>query len=251
MPRHKHVLTPELATMDPGKLRGRHKGPWLHEALLNLILAMNPGDLFPSERVLAERYGVARLTVRRELTSLEDNGLLERSPGRGTFVRRPRGQVDTLTSFTDMRQWLHATAEIYSIRTRRATGREREQLELAAGDRVIHIHRLRISEGQPLAVERISLPAERFAGLTRQRLENRSLYRTLSEEFDAHAFTADQTITITHAEPEDAECLGIQPGDAVMRIERITLDNLGVAMDTSTAICHPEHYRFHVKIGLG
>lgn len=250
MPRPRHLVGPMPEQISPEQISEPGKGPWLRENLLALILAMTPGDLYPSERVLAERFRVARMTVRRELIALEDNGLLERVPGRGTFVRRPSGMVDTLSAFTDMRAWLHATAKIISVRTVRPTASERETLALAPGSQVILLHRVRLSQNQPMAVERIKLPAERFRGLTREQLVDRSLYQTLARSFGAHALSAEQTISVANASDQDAELLGIAPGAAVMRIDRVTRDNLGLVMDMSTAICHPERYNVHIQIGL-
>lgn len=236
--------------MDPTATAEMGKGPWLRENLISVILSMAPGDLFPSDRVLVDRYQVSRVTVQREIATLVDNGLLERKPGKGTFVRRPSGMVDTLSSFTDMRPWHEAKAHIYSVRTVRATESDRRSLGLEQPAQVVLVHRLRLMDGEPMAVERIRLAHPRFAGLTRHKLTGTSLYRTLELEYEAFAYSADQTASVEYAGAEDAKALGLPPGAAVMRIDRVTRDNMGLVMDLGTALCHPERFKLHTRVGL-
>ncbi|MET0604741.1 MAG: GntR family transcriptional regulator, partial [Baekduia sp.] len=95
-------MTAEL----PRKLsRASPKGTQLRSIMEDLIETLKPGDPLPSERELAERYGVARMTVRAEITRLAAEGRVERVQGRGTFVAEARvAQAATLSSFTeDMR----------------------------------------------------------------------------------------------------------------------------------------------------
>lgn len=211
---------------------------------------MTPGDLFPSDRVLAERYKVARMTVTREVGNLVAKGLLERIPGKGTYVHRPSGMFETLSSFTDMATWYQATARIMSVRAVKPTRAQTETLVLEPGENVIRIHRLRLSDGEPLAVERVYLAARRFGTLTREALEGRSLYRVLADQFDAHAYSADQTITLRPVSKTDGQLLQIETDTPVMHIDRTTHDNMGLVMDMSTAWCHPHRFTVHVHIGL-
>src|ERR1700754_2295075 len=90
----------------PRKLsRSAPKGQQLREILEGLLAELEPGSALPSERELAERYGVARMTVRGEIDRLTQEGVTYRIHGRGTFVAEPRvAQASLLSSFTeDMR----------------------------------------------------------------------------------------------------------------------------------------------------
>ena len=90
----------------PRRLSGdRPKGEQLREILEGLASSLPPGSALPAERELAERYGVARMTVRGEIDRLTGEGFTYREHGRGTFVAAPRvAQAVALTSFTeDMR----------------------------------------------------------------------------------------------------------------------------------------------------
>src|SRR5688500_13488916 len=79
----------------PGELPQRlpgdaPKGQELREILEGLVAALPPGSPLPSERLLAGRYGLARMTVRGERDRLEPGGAVYRLHGRGTFVAEPR-----------------------------------------------------------------------------------------------------------------------------------------------------------------
>ena len=83
---------------------GALKHVQVREYVRALVRDAEPGAPAPSERELVQQFGVARMTVRQAMDALVTEGLLERIPGRGTFVARPRRGVGRLTSFTeDMR----------------------------------------------------------------------------------------------------------------------------------------------------
>src|SRR4026208_1274953 len=73
----------------------------VREHVRGLIESQPPGSAAPSERELVARFGVARMTVRQALDALVAEGLLERIPGRGTFVAQPPKTAGRLTSFTE------------------------------------------------------------------------------------------------------------------------------------------------------
>ena len=73
----------------------------VREYVRSLVAGNAPGSPAPSERELVHRFGVARMTVRQALDALVVEGLLERIPGRGTFVARPRRVATRITGYTE------------------------------------------------------------------------------------------------------------------------------------------------------
>ncbi len=73
----------------------------VREYVRSLVSGMSPGSPAPSERELVAQFGVARMTVRQAMDALVVEGLLERIPGKGTFVARPRRTASTITSYTE------------------------------------------------------------------------------------------------------------------------------------------------------
>ena len=88
----------------------------VREYVRSLVEGAEAGAPAPSERELVQRFGVARMTVRQAMDALVSEGLLERMPGRGTFVARPRRHVGRLTSVFDF------SRRLLSIRRRGVVG---------------------------------------------------------------------------------------------------------------------------------
>src|SRR3954463_12019715 len=73
----------------------------VREYVRSLVSGMSPGSPAPSERELVAQFGVARMTVRQAVGAPVVGGLLERIPGKGTFVARPRRTASSITSYTE------------------------------------------------------------------------------------------------------------------------------------------------------
>ena len=146
--------------------------------------ASGAGDRLPPERELAERYGCSLITVRRALSELAREERLERTRGRGTFVLRPRIERDFggSQSFTEEMQSRGLDPETRLVASHPEVGgrggrRTRSDLEL--GSPTLYLERLRLAAGEPLLLEQVHLPAERFPGLLASDLEHDSLYDLL------------------------------------------------------------------------
>ncbi|MCW3004872.1 MAG: GntR family transcriptional regulator [Conexibacter sp.] len=212
----------------PRRLSGRSpKGEQLRSILEDVIGTLRPGDPVPSERELAERYDVARMTVRAEITRLAAEGLVERVQGRGTFVAEPRvAQAAALSSFTeDMRaRGLTAGSRVLSQETIPADALVARGLDLDAGTPVVRLRRVRTADGDPMALEEAFLDAGRFAALAEEDLEGASLFDVLESRFGARFPTADQRVVAVEIVGEDANLLRIAPGRAGLKFHTVLLD---------------------------
>jgi GntR family transcriptional regulator len=212
----------------PRKLsRASPKGTQLRSIMEDLIGALAPGDPLPSERELAERYGVARMTVRAEITRLAAEGMVERVQGRGTFVAEARvAQAATLSSFTeDMRaRGLTAGSQVLGQAMEPADDLVAGRLGIEPGALVVRLRRVRTADGEPMALEEAFLPAERFDALAREDLEGASLFTVLEERFGVRFPSADQQVVAVEIVGEDANLLRVAPGRAGLKFHTILLD---------------------------
>lgn len=186
-----------------------------------------PGDKLPPERELASALAVSRSTLRLAFHDLQRAGLIARRPGRGggTFVAAPKVERD-LGQFAGLgeyirRQGLTASARVISVSLRGADDEHAKALNIATGDAVIEIERVRLANGEPIALERSVFPAERFPGLAEQPLGG-SLFDLLREHYGvvpAHAVERIDPIAV--AEP-DAALLGVSPGTPLLAVQRVT-----------------------------
>jgi GntR family transcriptional regulator len=212
----------------PRKLsRASPKGTQLRSIMEDLIETLKPGDPLPSERELAERYGVARMTVRAEITRLAAEGMVARVQGRGTFVAEARvAQAATLSSFTeDMRaRGLTAGSQVLGQGTEPADDLVAGRLGIEPGALVVRVRRVRTADGEPMALEEAFLAAERFGALAEEDLDGRSLFTVLEERFGARFPSADQQVVAVEIVGEDANLLRVAPGRAGLKFHTILLD---------------------------
>ena len=159
----------------------------IEDAILSSRL--KAGARLPSERVLAERRSISRMTARQALQHLAARGLLETRVGRRTFVRSGtiRQELATLTGFTEEmeRQGRRVDSIVFEAVTRVADGATARALDLPAGAEVHRLSRVRLVDGAPVAVETSEIDAQRapdffdHADFTRQ-----SAYALLRERYD-------------------------------------------------------------------
>ncbi|WP_433873784.1 GntR family transcriptional regulator [Saccharopolyspora sp. CA-218241] len=183
-----------------------------------------PGSPVPSERELAQRYGVSRLTVREAVGQLVAEGLLRRVRGKGTFTTRPRVDAQLhLASFTEeMRRRGMRPETVLLQATEQAPPPEvASSLGLRRDQRAHHLHRLRKADGAPMAVERGWYHAGLLPGLLRQDLSD-SLYTLLARVYDVHLERGTQTVLAEGADAATAALLDVRPGSPVLVFHRVS-----------------------------
>ena len=166
------------------------------QRVLELIDQLQVGEAIPSERRLSSDLGVSRLTLRAALDDLVRDGYLERRHGSGTFVSEPKiAQQLTLTSFSEdmRRRGMTAGSRTIELRETHAGAAVGRALNVSPDARVVLIRRLRLADGEPMALETLHVPAALVPGLTRERLEDASFYELLGVPLHSPAFLFERT----------------------------------------------------------
>jgi len=187
------------------------------------------GDRMPSEAV-AERYGVTRMTVRRAMDGLVNQGLVTRRQGSGTYVlgeREARRALNKLTGFTeDMRaNGQRSTCAELDRRSVVPPDYVREQLQLEEGAHTVFLERLRRLGDTAVAIQHVWLPLALAPDLARRSLDGGSLYDTLERDLGIRLASARQRITAGSATERQAGLLGVQVGEPLLFTQRLTRDN--------------------------
>lgn len=241
---------------DPGGVTpvtadGLSKNEWIRASLEAFARESGAGVLIPSERVLAEQFGVARMTVRGALDALEAASLIRRVPGRGAFVQHPVvARPDVLRSFTEdmiLRGMEPGTAETLSGR-RPADRVTAEHLGIAEGDPVYSIERVRTADGAPMAVERTTLSAARFPGLLEQLQDDESLYRLLATKYGVIVDSAEQTVSIAHLTAADARRLDVPPGSPCFVFAQVSRDRMGSPVEYGRSLYRGDRYAIKMQV---
>ncbi len=219
----------------------------LKRHLTELTRTLEPGSAVPTERDLAVQFGTSRTTVRQAMHELVVEGRLERVQGRGTFVAKPKvAQNLELTSYTeDLRaQGLDPTSRLITMEYVRAAGDVPARLAVPPGARVVHLVRLRLVGGEPMAIERSYLEAARFPGLRRHLTRLGSLYAALDEGYGVRLGRAEETIETALASPEEAALLGVDTGLALLLLSRHGFDLDGRPVEWGRSVYRGDRYRF-------
>ena len=205
------------------------------------------GARIPSEQVLCDTYGVSRVTVRKAMLDLVQEGLLVRRQGKGTFVADERIQrnLQQITSFSDAcRQMGHiASAKLLSVEWVSATGEDVEKLGVELNDQVMEVSRLRLCDGEPVMLEINRFPAG-YAFLASEADEH-SLYELLKHH-GVVATSAIHDISLGHATPFVSRHLGTQPGDALLLLDELVLDQHGEPLHVSRQWIRGDKYTFRI-----
>src|SRR5215203_1605421 len=156
------------------------------DRVVDLMERFGVGNAIPSERQLSVDLGVSRLTVRAALDELVREGYLVRRRGSGTFVSEPKiAQELTMTSFTEdmRRRGMRPTSRTIELKTLPAGARLGRFLKVSPSEPTMVAKRLRLADGETMAIETLHVPSRLVPGLTGKDLEAQSFYQLLSERY--------------------------------------------------------------------
>jgi GntR family transcriptional regulator len=222
----------------------------LRSRLREVIAGARVGDRLPSERQLSARWGVARMTLRRAIDGLVAEGLVERRHGSGTYVvPQPFVRLLGLTSFThDMRtRGMTPGSRLLAWEEGLAEPPIAERLGIRAGSRVCTFTRLRLANGEPMAVETVWIPAALVPGLSRDDLAG-SLYELLATRYRIVPGAATVTIEPVLADEAAREALAIGPDQACLRLRMVDSDSRGRVIMVASCVYRGDRYQLHAEV---
>ena len=202
------------------------------EALSQAILSgkFEPGSQLPPEFDLIVQLGVSRTTLREALKRLEEQGLIVRRRGRGTYVRERSIVKDLSLNFgiSEMITQAGFTPGVHSAALRREPAPPEVALALGIpeGEPLVVVERVRTADERPVVWTRDMLPAARLEprGLTADDLADRSLYKTLSEVFHIRVARGVAQLTPILATAELAAPLDVRRGTPLLRMAQTDYD---------------------------
>lgn len=234
----------------PTRLGDGPKGRELRAILGGLVESLPAGSPLPSERELAERFELARMTVRGEIDRLVAEGLVYRIHGRGTFVAEPRvAQAMAFSSFSeDMRaRGLEPGSLVRSQAVIEADGFLAGALALSPAAPVFCLERVRTADGEPLAVEHAFLPAERLAGIERLDFTTASLFEVLAERYGICLREAHQRVLAVAIEGDDAAVLGAEEGQPGLSFHTLARDGEGRPAYYAVSLFRGDRYEVSLR----
>ncbi|MBA3890781.1 MAG: GntR family transcriptional regulator [Gemmatimonadaceae bacterium] len=231
----------------------------LYQRLLDLLRSQiesgrySVGDQLPTEHAMRTSFGVSRSTVRNALRALTDEGLIRPTPGVGTVVirSRPPVQPSLLRGFTEdfARRGVPTQARVISAQIVDPPSQVRDRLELLPEEQVLHLVRLRLVSGAPLALMDNFVPAS--LGIGPEEDFTGPLYELIERNHKYYITYGRDAIGAATVRPEAASVLELPIGSPVLTIKRTAFIGYDRPIEYVEAIVRPDHYEYNVTLLRG
>lgn len=208
--------------LKPGRPRHEQVSDWLRRQIEEGRYDID--DQLPSESQIGQRFGVSRITVRRSLQTLENEGLIYRRQGLGSFVKdnRVRQGLVRLTDFVEdmAKAGLLASSKVVHRGPEPAGPDVAERLRVEVGTPVFRLDRLRLGDDEAMAFDQTWMPMFYAQFLESQDLEHTTIYHILEHNYSIPVLSGHYRIEAVNAAPDVAARLGVPTGRALLLIER-------------------------------
>ncbi|MGI8645834.1 MAG: GntR family transcriptional regulator [Nocardioides sp.] len=223
----------------------------LSEVLVDLAThVLGPDVAIPSERELMTTYDVSRSTVRKAIESLIADGLLHRIHGKGTFVSRPRlaSRLHLASFRQDMRRrGLTPTTRALGIERDRPPADVADALRLGLAGQAWRLDRVRLADGQPIALEQGWYPEAALPGLDQEDLGG-SLYEVFDRRYGLVIDAAEQTLWGESADATTARRLDTPLHTPLLVFRRVSRA-AGLPLEYVVSRYRGDRYQLHMSLG--
>jgi GntR family transcriptional regulator len=181
-------------------------------------------------------------------------GYLVRRRGAGTFVAEPKvAKGIDITSFSDdMRaRGLTPASRTIDLRTIPAGARLGRILHVSPSEPVVAVKRLRLADGDPMAIELLHVRSSLVPGLTAVDLEENSFYDLLASRWELTIVGGTQTVEPTVTNDEESDVLGVPLHSPALLFERVTRAATGDVVEYTSSTYRGDRYRLVTEIGIG
>jgi GntR family transcriptional regulator len=226
----------------------------VRDALRQRILdgSMEPHQKMPSESQLITSFGVSRITIRRALQELENEGLIFGISGKGTFVSKPKSFQDLthLQSFGEAMQphGYETFSKVISLKELRPSDLVVEKLGLGKNGKVAEIKRVRYLNRDPVSVETSYFPHAIGRRLIKEDLASKDIFLILENDFGLVLHEAELVVGAHLADELQARLLGVEPGSPMLHIERLTSAVDGKPVSFEHLYHRGDSFRYKVKV---
>ena len=183
------------------------------------------GDQIPAERQLSVRFGVSRMTLRQAIKTLEEEGILERRLGSGTYVASQKVQekMSGIMSFTEITKanGQVPSSKLISYQVGNPSLSEKERLALKQYENVLRMERIRYADDVPICYEVVTVPYYLVKDFSKEDISSH-LYETLEKRSGFKIGKATEYISATIANEQDARLLKAKKGEPLITRRQVT-----------------------------
>lgn len=206
------------------------------------------GDRLPAERDLAEELGVSRTALRAAIGRLESAHMLERRHGAGTFIcpAKPVNIFEDTYSYSDFVRAVGRVpgSRVISARWKAADAALAERTGLAEGAPIFELCRVRLADEHPVSIETSSINGSLCPGIDRFDFGSEELYRVLERAYGIRVEHGIERISISRANGDEADYLGIAKGSPVFFESALEYDAERTLVEYVKTVINPARYRF-------
>ena len=218
--------------------------------------ALERGDFetgrLPNEAALQARYAVSAITVRRALRDLQQEGLVSRERGKGTFARRRRvvQELNYISSWAEAveKRGLGHHAEVLEAALEAASPAIAAVLEVSPASTVVRLLRRRFIEDTPVTLMTNYLLADMVPDIETHIRGATSLYRVLEDRYRLTLAVAQETVSARRASRREAELLDVKPGAALLEVERVSYGADERPIEWVRSVSRSDVYHYRVSL---
>ena len=215
--------------------------------------ALKPGDKLPTVVEFCELYGVSKITVKRAIEQITEEGLVTSRRGSGTYVKDSAGfpdkafylgKNDRAQGFAYEHRGQKVESVVYDFSITNPPAEVAAQLSLAEDDFAYHIVRVREADGVPIVIEYTYMPLELIPGLKKKDLYG-SVYSFIREKCGLKISSFHRTVRAVAATEEEAERLSCKPGSPLLELNQIGFLDSGAAFEYSVSRNVGDRFELH------
>ncbi len=210
------------------------------------------GDLIPSESELQETYKVSRITIRRAIQELVQEGHLYTQQGKGTFVSKPKAsqELNLISSWAETMASLgmHPETKVIKFSEEPAPIDIAQLLNIPTGENIYKIERVRYAGGEPICLMTNYLIPSIAPGLIEKGLIGESLYETLEKGYNIILSRAEETVEARAAKTTEASQLQVKRGSPLLYATRLTYDVSDRPIEVVISITRADRYSYKIKL---
>jgi len=210
---------------------------------------LKSGDAVESERELAKIHGVSLMTARHALSALEQEGVVQRRRGAGTFVAPPKIHFNKLMGFTELMSGRNLAASSRILQFSVVENERDIAARLACPDnaRMNKVERLRLGADDPFALETCYFSATEYPGLTRASLGGGSLFSILERDYGIQLAYADEEVDAAAADSATASLLQVPRGHPLLRMRQVIFSTKGKATLYVLGLYRSDRYNLMIR----
>jgi len=229
----------------------------IQEYIADLILTgkLKPEDKLRSEREFSDELGVSRMTVRKAMTELVNEGLLERRHGSGTYVSKPKITYESheMLNYVQAMQTrnISSSSQLLDMEEIVASRRLADTLNIEIGDAIIRVAILRHANRVPIVLERVFFPCSLFPDIQEWDLEKSSIVDLLTTVYKAQPQRISQTVEAVLASDVVARQLRVDESFPLLMLTRLIYSReTGKPVVFAQDFLRSDYARVHTDINL-